>query len=258
VSQRARSLGLSSQGVAAAPASWPWLKARTCWRMGVPGGARSDGRAFCRRWRASRCRLSRRAHRPAGGRVISQIAPVPGAPLMAWRACAMVVAALAVCACSSMPPPHPHVVPASGLASPVPCPQQYAQWRSGPVDLAARRLAAEVRAVRVAVRSEDGASIRTATRPLERTSVALAAAGAMPRCADTEGIYAQLVVGVYQAGADARAAKGMSGLVRAAAALSRAVRIEHQLTAETSRTVHKDSCLPAPHGSRPLAVWPPC
>jgi hypothetical protein len=245
VSQQARFLGLASREVVPVRESPPGPSARACRRMGVLRD-RNVGYSFPGRWRPSRCRRSR-SGRPA----IPLIAPTPSVRLVALAA-----AALVICGCA--PAARPHPVHASRLAPSVPCAQQYARWRNGPVNLAARRLAAQARAVRLAVRSEDAAAIRTAMRPLERTSIALAAAGAMPRCADTDGIYAQLVLGIYQAGAKARTATSISGLARAASLLSRTLKIEHRLSAETSGTVHKDSCRPGTHGSTPRSAWPPC
>jgi hypothetical protein len=177
---------------------------------------------------------------------------------MAFRTCVLLaVTALAVGACGSSPlPPHHPVVHASSVP-PVPCSQQYTSWRSGQAKGAARNLAAKLRAAQNAPRAQDAASLESALKRLSPAALALASEP-MPRCADPGAIYAGFVLRIYQAGHDAGAARGLSGLLRAAAQLDGARKIERQLTAEVSRSLGTSNCRPASTAINPRTLWPPC
>ena len=68
-------------------------------------------------------------------------------------------------------------------------------------------------------------------RELIPAAVALAARP-MPHCADPAGLYAKLIDRIYAAGHNARSAKGLTSLRRAAAPLRSVKAIERQLTAK--------------------------
>jgi len=135
----------------------------------------------------------------------------------------------------------------------VPCDLQYADWRDGPVRTATAELASELAAARAAVRTGAGAAIGSAMRRALPTAIAMAAQP-MPRCADTGGIYADLVDDVYRAGARARSATGPGGLLKAAAMLGQASAVEQQLTAEITHSIGTGHCAQEHAGP----AWPPC
>ena len=58
-----------------------------------------------------------------------------------------------------------------------------------------------------------------------------------PQCADPEGLYSGIVVAVYAAGQNARSAKGIGGLLKAAAPLKGLKAMESRLAAEANRAL---------------------
>jgi hypothetical protein len=100
-------------------------------------------------------------------------------------------------------------------------------------------LQAAVNAVRAAEKSGDAAAIRAALMKLMPAAAAATAAGGIPRCADPARLYSEYVYGIYAAGQDARSARGLSGLLKAAAPLKGLTTIESQLTAEANRALAK-------------------
>ena len=61
----------------------------------------------------------------------------------------------------------------------------------------------------------------------------------MPRCADPADRYVEYLTVIYTAGNNARAARGLGGLLKAAAPLNRLRDIEVQLDAEADRALAK-------------------
>ena len=128
--------------------------------------------------------------------------------------------------------------PATPRSQPVSCRQQYQTWRHGPA-AAEDRMRAAVNAVQVAERSGNVTAMRSALKRL--VPAALAAAQAPPpRCADPDGLFSDYVTTVYVAGDDARSARGISGLLKAAAPLKTLKTKEARLAAEAARVVGKD------------------
>jgi hypothetical protein len=168
-------------------------------------------------------------------------------------AAAVALSALCCTACSGAPSPHPVISTASASTAPSSCLRQYMAWRHGPVSQASRQLATQLRVVGRAARAPAFGTLRSALRPLVPTALALAAQP-MPRCADTSGIYANLVLRVYESGANARSAKRLSTLLHAAARLARTRDIERQLTAEVVRALGSAHCQISDTGP----AWPPC
>lgn len=70
---------------------------------------------------------------------------------------------------------------------------------------------------------------------LEPAAIALAA-HPIPSCADPASLYAQFVNGIYAIGSGAYSAKGLSGLLRAAARLEALKKVERKLKVELNRT----------------------
>jgi hypothetical protein len=177
---------------------------------------------------------------------------------MATRTCLLAAGTTwAAIACASVPPPHPVVSPSASSSRPAPCRQQYAAWRNGPVRAGNRRVTPELRAARTAARLKDVTALRPSLSPLMRTAILLAGKP-MPRCADMRGIYAEFVIGIYRAGHDARSATGLGGLLRAAAVLAKAAKVQRQLTAEVRAALGPTQCPHAREGSAQQHRWPPC
>ena len=61
-----------------------------------------------------------------------------------------------------------------------------------------------------------------------------------PRCADPENLFSEYVTAVYVAGDNARSARGISGLLKAAAPLKGLKTIESKLAAEAARAMAKN------------------
>jgi hypothetical protein len=130
--------------------------------------------------------------------------------------------------------------PAEPIARPVSCRRQYEAWKRGPASAEDSRLEAAVRAVRTAEKSGNAIAIRSAMKKLMPAAVATGRGGAIPQCADPDYLYDRYVTGIYQVGYNARLAKGLGGLLKAADSLKEMKAIESQLTAEVHRALAKN------------------
>jgi hypothetical protein len=98
---------------------------------------------------------------------------------------------------------------------------------------------AAVNVVQAAARSGNVTAMRSALKKL--VPAALAAAQAPPpRCADPAGLFSYYVTAVYVAGDNARSAREMDGLLKAAQPLRTLKTIESQLAAEARRATAKN------------------
>jgi hypothetical protein len=123
--------------------------------------------------------------------------------------------------------------PAPAAPPPVSCREQYQSWKRGPA-LAQDRMQAAVNAVQAAEQSGNVTATRSALGKLVPTALA-AAQAPPPRCADPAGLFSDYVTAVYVAGDSARSAKGMRGLLKAAAPLKSLKELESRLAAEANR-----------------------
>ena len=121
------------------------------------------------------------------------------------------------------------------VTRPVSCRQQYEASKRR-VALAEDRMRAAVNAVLVAEKSGNSTAIRSAMKKLMPAAVA-ATQESPPQCADPEGLYSEIVVAVYAAGHNARSAKGISGLLKAAVPLKGLKTMETRLAAEANRAL---------------------
>lgn len=128
--------------------------------------------------------------------------------------------------------------PATPTPRPVSCRQQYQAWKRGPA-LAGDKMQAAVNAVQAAEQSGNVTAISSALSKLVPEAVA-AAQAPPPRCADPDGLFSDYVTAVYVAGDNARTAKGISGLLKAAAPLKGLKTIESKLAAEAARAMAKN------------------
>lgn len=142
---------------------------------------------------------------------------------------------LAACGGHAAWPGRPTVPP----ARPVSCRQQYETWQHGPAPAQVSRLAPTLRTVQVAGDSGDVSGMAAAMRKLMPAAVVLAG-DPVPRCADPGGLYAEYVTRIYAAGDDARSAKGLSGLLKAAAPLKGLKTIESRLAAEVNHALSRN------------------
>ena len=129
--------------------------------------------------------------------------------------------------------------PAVPAARPVSCRQQYETWQHGPAQAEVGRLAPTLKTVQVAGNSGDVSGMATAMQKLMPAAIVLAG-DAVPHCADPAGLYAEYVTRIYAAGDNARSAKGLSGLLKAAAPLKGLKSIESRLTAEVNHALAKN------------------
>jgi len=132
-------------------------------------------------------------------------------------------------------------------ARPVSCHQQSETWEHGPAQPAASELAATLKTIRAAEKSGDVPGLSAAMEKLVPAALGLAD-HPVPNCADPAGLYVDFVDRIYAAGSNARSAKGLSGLLKAAAPLKGLQVIESRLTAEVNHalTASKDAKPPAP------------
>ena len=128
--------------------------------------------------------------------------------------------------------------PATPTPRPVSCRQQYQAWKRGPA-LAGDKMQAAVNAVQAAEQSGNVTAISSALNKLVPEAVA-AAQAPPPLCADPDGLFSDYVTAVYVAGDNARTAKGISGLLKAAAPLKGLKTIESKLAAEAARAMAKN------------------
>jgi len=121
------------------------------------------------------------------------------------------------------------------VTRPVSCRQQYeaSKRRSASAE---DRMQAAVDVVLAAEKSANAAAIRSAMKKLMPAAVA-AAQGSPPQCADPEGLFSEYVTSVYAAGHNARSAKGISGLLKAAAPLKGLKTMESRLAVEANRAL---------------------
>lgn len=131
--------------------------------------------------------------------------------------------------------------PAVSAARPVSCRQQYKDWTHGAGFTQYQRLQDDVKAVRTAERSGNPAAMRSAMNKLMPAVVGHGRVDPVPRCADPDGRYTDYVTRVYQAGYEARMAKGLSGLREAATQLNGLKNVQSQLAAEANRVLAKTS-----------------
>jgi len=121
------------------------------------------------------------------------------------------------------------------VTRPVSCRQQYEAFKRRPA-LGEARMRAAVNAVQAAEKSANAAAIRSAMTKLMPAARA-ATQDSPPQCTDPEGLYTEYVVAVYAAGRNARSAKGISGLLKAAAPLKDLKTMESRLAAEANRAL---------------------
>jgi hypothetical protein len=142
---------------------------------------------------------------------------------------------LAACGSHAPSPGRPTMSP----ARPVSCRQQYETWKHSPAQAQAKKLAPTLRTIRVAGESGDVSGIATAMKKLMPAALVLAD-HPMPHCADPAALYAEYLDRIYLAGSNARSAKGLSGLLKAAAPLKGLKNIESRLTAEANHALAKN------------------
>jgi hypothetical protein len=153
------------------------------------------------------------------------------------RAClSLTVTASLAAACGNPATPTARR-PAASAVRPVSCRQQYQDWRHGPGFAQYSRLRADVSAVRAAENSRNPVALRSAMSKLVPAVLASGNPDPVPRCADPAGRYVDYLTMIYTAGGNARAAKGLSGLLNAAASLNHLKHIEAQLAAEANRAL---------------------
>jgi len=150
----------------------------------------------------------------------------------------LVLSVLLAAGCGShLPSSGSH--PASSAAVAVSCRQQYQDWKHGPAQVSASKLAAALKTVQAARKSGDVAGIRPAMKKLVPAALGLAE-HPMPHCADPANLYSRLVTRTYTVGNTTRSAKRTAGLWRAAVLLKSLHEIEHQITVEVNRTVGQE------------------
>jgi hypothetical protein len=153
------------------------------------------------------------------------------------RACLyLTVTASLAAACGSPTTPRR---PAVSAARPVPCRQQYQDWTHGAGFTQYRGLQADVKAVRTAEKSGNAVAMRSAMNKLMPAVVGNGNIYPPPHCADPSGLYGDYVNGIFNAGYEARTAKGLSGLQKAATQLDGLKNIQSQLAAEANRVLAK-------------------
>jgi hypothetical protein len=149
----------------------------------------------------------------------------------------MVTASLAT-ACSGSASSSRPPEPVTSMTRAVPCRQQYRAWKHGPA-AAQTRMQAAVNAVQAAEESGNATALRSALKKLGPDALA-AAQTPPPRCVDPGGLYGDYVTAVFEAGDNARASDGISGLLKAAASLKGLKKIESGLAAEANRATAKN------------------
>ncbi len=164
-------------------------------------------------------------------------------PQRITRICLTLLIGLIAAACASAAPRTATETHSATPPAP-PCHSQYRNWRNGPVGAALRTVNAGLAAAHAAVLASDAASVPPAMRPLAPAALTMAR-NPMPRCADTRGIFANLVVGVYREAQQAHTAKTPAQVLNAARTLDAAALTIRQLTAEIIRALGAARC-PAP------------
>jgi len=154
------------------------------------------------------------------------------ATLRTWVVLAVIALVTAACGGQASTPGSHR---ASAAARPLSCRQQVQNWQHGPAYARASRLKAALKQIQVAGQAGDVAGMRAAMQQLVPTALVMAD-HPMPHCADPAGLYLTFVTKIYVAGHDARSARGLAALQRAAAPLTDVSKIGHRLTAEINRT----------------------
>ncbi len=95
---------------------------------------------------------------------------------------------------------------------------------------------AAVGAVLAAEEFGNAVAVRSAMKKLVPAAEA-ATQESPPQCADPEGLYSEFVTTVYAAGHNARSAKGLSSLLKAAAPLKGLKTLESRLAAEANQAL---------------------
>jgi hypothetical protein len=129
--------------------------------------------------------------------------------------------------------------PTFSPARPVSCRQQYDIWQHGPSPAQLSKLTATLRTIQVAGNTGDVSGMAIAMQKLMPAALVLAA-NAMPHCADPGDLYAEYVTRIYSAGSNARSAKELSSLLKAAAPLKGLANIKSELTGEVNRALAKN------------------
>jgi hypothetical protein len=151
------------------------------------------------------------------------------------RACLSVTVTAVLAACGG----H---APSSGsrpASPPVSCRQQYENWKYGPVQDSAGRLAAVLKTINADRKSGNAAGVRSGMRELVPDAIGLAF-HPIPHCADPASLYHTWVTRIYTTGSRARSAKGAAAVLRVAASLNEVKKVGRQLTAEISHVLAKD------------------
>ena len=129
--------------------------------------------------------------------------------------------------------------PTVSAARPVSCRQQYETWQHSPAEAQVTELALTLKTIQAAGKSGDVPGMARAMQKLMPAAVALAY-DPVPYCADPARLYSNYFVRIYTAGQNERSARGLSGLLKAAAPLKGLTTIESQLTAEANRALAKN------------------
>ncbi len=129
--------------------------------------------------------------------------------------------------------------PTVSAARPVSCRQQYEAWQHGPAQAQVSELAPTLRTIQAAGKSGDAPGMASAMKKLMPAAVVLAD-DPTPPCADPARLYSKYFIRIYTAGNNARSARGLSELLKAAAPLKGLKTIESQLTAEANRALAKE------------------
>lgn len=129
--------------------------------------------------------------------------------------------------------------PSASAERHVSCRRQYENWKHGPAYVQYGRLQADVRSTLAAEKTGNTQHVRFALRRLMPAAVATGLASALPHCADPDAQYSEYLTQAYTAGYDARTAKGLSGLLAAAARLNGLKAIQSRLEAEVTRALVK-------------------
>jgi hypothetical protein len=155
------------------------------------------------------------------------------------RTCLSVAVTVSLAAGCGSPPVPSGTRPPVSAARPVSCRQQYERWKQGPGFAQYRGVKADVNAVVAADRSHSVARLRAALKRLMPAVVSNGNVDPLPSCADPVGLYDRYFTRVYMVGKEASFAKGLSGLLKAAAPLKDMKRIESQLAAEANHMLAK-------------------
>lgn len=130
--------------------------------------------------------------------------------------------------------------PVTPAKRPVSCRRQYENWTHGPGYARDRTLQADVRLVLAAEKTGNSHVLQSGLKKLMPAAVATGLADALPHCADPGSLYAGYLTQAYSAGYNARKAKGLAGLLAAAAPLRDLRVMQSRLDAEVHRVLAQD------------------